>query len=99
MNNFLVLDGLVDDDYGLDIELGIFAKNMKEEVIGVINSFLSFLTIHDEKIIHNMLALMLDPRFKSLILIFSFINQKFDVTIVTKCRNPKHWAHDQSKGL
>jgi len=69
MNDLPMLDGLVDDDYGLDIELGIFAKNM-EEVIGVINSFLSFLTIYDEKITHNMLTLMLDPRFKSLIFYF-----------------------------
>jgi hypothetical protein len=83
MNNLLVLDGLVDDYYGLDIELGIFAKNMKEEVIGVINSFLSFLTIYDEKLTHNMLVLMLEPRLKSLILIFSFINHELGVTIAT----------------
>jgi hypothetical protein len=37
MNNLLVLDAFVDDDLGLDIELGILAKNMKKEVIGVID--------------------------------------------------------------
>lgn len=47
-NNFLVLDVLIDDDSSLDIELGVFAKNMKE-VIRVIDSSLSFLMRYDEK--------------------------------------------------
>jgi hypothetical protein len=47
-NNFFVLDVLIDDDFNLDIELGVFAKNMKE-VIRVIDSSLSFLMRYDEK--------------------------------------------------
>ncbi len=43
MNHLLLSDVLIDDDdYGLFFELGTFAKNIKKEVIGVINySFLS----------------------------------------------------------
>lgn len=70
MNNLLVLDVFVDDDLGLDIELGILAKNMKKEVIGVIEFFLYFLTRYNEKKTHNMSALMLDSNFKILKLNF-----------------------------
>jgi CO dehydrogenase nickel-insertion accessory protein CooC1 len=49
MNNLLVLDAFVDDDLGLHIELGILAKNMKMEVIGVIDYFFSFLTKEERK--------------------------------------------------
>jgi hypothetical protein len=49
MNNLLVLDVFVDDDLGLDIALGILAKNMKKEVIGVIYYFFSFLTKEERK--------------------------------------------------
>jgi hypothetical protein len=47
-NNFLVLDVSIDDDFSLDIELGVFAKNMKK-VIRVIDFSLFFLTRYDEK--------------------------------------------------
>jgi hypothetical protein len=40
MNNLPMFDVLFDDDFSLNIELGIFAKNTKKEVIGVID-FLS----------------------------------------------------------
>ncbi len=43
-----MLDVLIDDDSSLDIELGVFAKSMKE-VIRVIDSSLSFLMRYDEK--------------------------------------------------
>jgi hypothetical protein len=66
------LDVLInDDDCNLNIKLGTFANNIKKEIIGVIGSFISLLIRLDEKKTHNMLALMLDPIFKSLILISS----------------------------
>jgi hypothetical protein len=43
-----VLDVSIDDDSSLNIELGVFAKNMKE-VIRVIDSSLSFLTRYNGK--------------------------------------------------
>jgi hypothetical protein len=65
MSHFLLLDALIDDDdFGLNIELGTFATNIKKEIIGVIDYFLSFLTRYSKRITHDMLALMLDPKFK-----------------------------------
>jgi hypothetical protein len=67
-----MLNAFVDDDFGLDVEIGIFTRNVKMEVITFIDFFLSFLTRYDEKRVHNMLTLMLDPIFKSLRLISFF---------------------------
>jgi len=53
--------------------------------IGVIDSFISFFTKFDFKKTHNMQALMLDTRFKSLIFISnSFIGRELGVAIATK---------------
>jgi hypothetical protein len=85
MNHLLLLDALIvdDDDYGLNIELGTFANNIiKKEIIKVIDFFLSFLTRYNEKRTHNLLALMLDPKFKNLRLIFYFIGHEHRVAIV-----------------
>jgi len=65
MNHFFLLDALIDDDdFGLNIELGTFVTNIKKEIISIINYFLSFLTRYDERITHDMLVLMLNPKFK-----------------------------------
>lgn len=72
MNHLLLLDVLIDDDDGLIIELGTFSKNIKKEVIKVIDSFFFVLMRYDERKTHIMLAFMVDPRFKSLI--FFFLN-------------------------
>jgi hypothetical protein len=51
------LNALIDDDeFGLNIELGTFAK--KRKVIVIIDYFLSFLIKYDERKTHNMLTLM-----------------------------------------
>jgi hypothetical protein len=51
------LDVLIDNDLGLDIELRIiFARNVKKEIIGVIDFFFFFLTRYDEWKAHNMLS-------------------------------------------
>jgi hypothetical protein len=63
----------MDDDLGFDIELGSLARNTKKEICGVIDSFF-FLTRYDKRKAHNMLALMLNFRFKNLIFISFFIN-------------------------
>jgi len=51
----------MEDDFNLDIEVGSLAMSMEMEVCWVIDLFISFLTKYDEKVIHNMLSLMLDP--------------------------------------
>ncbi len=52
-----LLNVLIDDDEsGLNIKLGTFAK--KRKVIVIIDYFLSFLIKYDERKTHNMLTLM-----------------------------------------
>jgi len=88
MNRLPILHALSNDDSILDIEMGSLAKNMNKEVCGVINSFLSFLTRYDEKKIQkNVLALMLNLRFKNSKLISSFIGCEQRMTIVEKYDN------------
>ncbi len=60
----------MDDDSTIILELCLFASNIKKEVYGVLDSFLSFLRKCEERKAHNMLSLMLDPWFKSLHLVF-----------------------------
>jgi hypothetical protein len=62
--------------------LNFFAKNIKKEVIGVI--ILSYIFWQDTKKeeLHYRLALMLDPKFKKLRLIFSFIGHEHGLAIV-----------------
>jgi hypothetical protein len=43
---------------------------------GVLNGFLSFLKKHEKNKTHNMLSLMLNPRFKCLRLVSFVIGQK-----------------------
>jgi hypothetical protein len=62
MNHLPILDALIDDDLNLDIEF--LARNGKE-VCGVIDFILSFLKRYDERRVHNMLALILNLKFKS----------------------------------
>jgi hypothetical protein len=64
---------LMEEDFDVALELICFAFNIRKEVCGVLNSFLSFSKKFNERKTHNMLALMLDPRFKSLRLMSSFI--------------------------
>lgn len=65
-NNPLVLDTLDEDDLDVGIELKSLIVNMKREMCGVIDFFLSFLTKYNEKRTHNMLFLMLDSKYKCL---------------------------------
>jgi hypothetical protein len=52
--NLLVLDVLVEyNDCNLDIELGVFAKKHEQRGLGVIDSFISFLTKYNGKKTQN----------------------------------------------
>ncbi len=63
---------LINDDYGIAFGLSLFASNIKREVCGVLDSFLSFLIKFEERKAHNMLSLMLDTRFKNLRIVSYF---------------------------
>jgi hypothetical protein len=48
----------------------------------VLDSFLSFLKKYENKKAHNMISLMLDPSFKSLHIISSFVGREQGVALV-----------------
>ncbi len=66
----------MDVDLGIFFELTSFASNIRSKVFGLLDSFLLFMKTYDEKKAHNMLALMHDPRFKSLCLISSYVGKE-----------------------
>jgi len=75
---------LIDDDIGIVFELSLFAINIEKEVCVVLKSFLFVLKKYEKEKYHNMLCLMLDPIFKNLCLISSFIDYEKGVNIVEK---------------
>jgi hypothetical protein len=56
---------LMEDDSIVSNELYLMISNVKRDAINVLNSFLSFFKKHENKKAHNMISLMLDPKFKS----------------------------------
>jgi len=56
----------LDDDSTITLELSLFASNIKKEVCGVLDSFLSSVRKYEERKANNMFSLILDSRFKSL---------------------------------
>jgi len=64
----------MEEDSSVTPKLICLACNIRKEVCEVLDNFLSFLNKFDERKAHNMLALMLDPRFKNLHLILFFID-------------------------
>ncbi len=63
---FLSFEILVDDDSIIANLLALMASNIKREICGVLDSFLSFLTKYKNEKTHNWITLMLDLRFKTL---------------------------------
>jgi hypothetical protein len=82
-NNELLpsFQSLVEDKSSLANELTLLASNIRKEVCDVLNFFLSFLRKYEEKKAHNMVPLMLDPRFKSLHIITSFVGRDQEVVV------------------
>jgi hypothetical protein len=79
------VDPLVDGNKTFDIfdvEFHMLNKNMWQEVLKVIKFFLEFLKTFDSNHVHNMLVLMLDPRFKIVKVVKSFVG----------CGNPIHFT-------
>jgi hypothetical protein len=75
-------ESLMEDDSIVFNELYLLAFNIRKEVINVLNTFLSFLKKYENKKAHNMISLMLDPKFKSLHIIFSFVGREQGVTLI-----------------
>jgi hypothetical protein len=66
----------MEDDYIISDELSSLVFNIKREVINVLDYFLSFLKKYENRKVHNMIFLMLDPRFKSLRIVSSFVGRE-----------------------
>jgi hypothetical protein len=75
-------DNLMEENGNVVYELSCLDSNIKKEVIQVLDSFLSFFKKDEEKKAHNMFSLMLDPRFKTLCLVSSFIGLEQSKAIV-----------------
>jgi hypothetical protein len=72
----------MEDDSIIFYELSLLAFNIKKELINVLIFFLSFLKKYENKKVHNMISLMLDPRFKSFCILSSFIGREQGVGLV-----------------
>jgi hypothetical protein len=68
-------------------ELSCLASNIKKEVVQVLDSFLFLLKKNEERKAYNMFSLILDPRFKTLCLVFSFIGCEQGKVIVEEYDN------------
>jgi hypothetical protein len=75
-------ESILEDNSIIFNELSLLAFNIQREVINVLDSFLSFLKKYENKKVHNMISLMLDPRFKSLHIVSSFVGREQGVLFV-----------------
>jgi hypothetical protein len=66
----------MDDDSIVSDEVSLLASNIRREVINVLDYFLSFLKVYDKRKVNNMISLMLDPRYKSLCIVSSFVGKE-----------------------
>lgn len=69
-------------DGDFDGELLVLKSRMEEEVLAVLEPLLSFAGTFSRQSAHNMLALMLDPRFKGLGLVRDYVGGEKVVSIV-----------------
>ncbi len=76
-----ILNNLVEEDAIVAIVLDLLASNIKRDVYNVLDVFLSFLKNFDERKTYNLLALMLDPRYKNLILVSTFVGKELGIAI------------------
>ena len=62
--------------FDFDTKLLLLSARMREQVVKVLSPFLSFISSYKLATAHNMLALMLDPRFKELALVGSYLGRE-----------------------
>jgi hypothetical protein len=78
----LSFESLMEDDSIIFYELSLLVSNIKREIINVLNSFLSFLKKYENMKVHNMISLMLNPRFKSHHIVSSFVGREQVVALI-----------------
>jgi hypothetical protein len=67
-----------------DMEFHFLNKNMQHGVVKVIKPFLEFLKAFDSQQVRNMLALMMDPHFKSLRIVENFVGHGNAIHLMAK---------------
>jgi hypothetical protein len=65
-------------------QLLVFRLRMLNQVVSIITPFLVFANSHIPTKVHNMLAIMLDPLFKSLKIIQEFVGNLFKAQVIVK---------------
>ncbi len=75
-------ESLMEDDSIISDELSLLASNIRREITNVLDYFLSFLKKYENMKAHNMISLMLNPKFKSLCMISSFVGKEQGVALV-----------------
>jgi hypothetical protein len=78
----LSFENLMDDNSIVSDELSLLASNIKSEVINVLDFFLSFLKVYHKRKVHNIIFFMLDPRYKNLHIVSSFVGKEQSVTLI-----------------
>jgi hypothetical protein len=58
-------ESLMGDDSFVNVELSLLAFNIRKEVMNVLDFFLSFLKVYDKRKSHNVISLIIKPRYKS----------------------------------
>jgi hypothetical protein len=70
-----------------EYELGALRVCMMVEVLAILALFLAFASTYNANKVHNMLALMLDPRFKSFDVVKAFVGQEKMILMVVEYDN------------
>ncbi len=76
------LEDLIYDDPIVALELSLLRSNIRREVCGVLDGFLSFFKKYEKNKANNILSHMLNLKFKSLRSVSSLIGHEHDVSIV-----------------
>ncbi len=72
--DYMGLDSSETQDF--DGELYLFPQQMQKQMVQVLNPFLSFMASFQKAKAHNMLAMILDLRFKELGLVIQYVSKE-----------------------
>ncbi len=86
--NVVIVDNMGDLEANVfDSKLAKVMIHMKHQMLIVLQPFPSFLHVFYKKRCHNMLAFMLDPRFKSLQLMINYVGREVAYALVVQYKS------------
>jgi hypothetical protein len=91
--NHVILDNMINNEIRgySNVKLAYINMNIKKQIICVLDPFLYLLWNFDSKKVHNMLTLMLDPWYKNMPLICSFIGHDSNNLVINEYIR-SHWS-------